>query len=156
MCLSADLGAETYGLTRSKELGARSRILFRFMRDWFSCLAVSRWFWSCNHWSAHFAFYIALTFFSTDMELKMVGILLEQSLLISRFVSSTLHDVFFYSADWDVFVCRFWCGICWIDRFERLGARTRIHAASCGIYFTRQRFCCFIITLIAGNRKFST
>ena len=32
-------------------------------------------------------FYIALTFFSTDMELKMVGILLEQSLLISRFVS---------------------------------------------------------------------
>ena len=34
-----------------------------------------------------------------QMELKMVGILLEQSLLISRFVSSTLHDVFFYSAD---------------------------------------------------------
>ncbi len=143
MFLSADLGAETYGLTRSKELGACSRILFCLMLDWFSCLAVSRWFWmnfwSCNHWSAHFAVYIALTFFSTDMELKMVGILLEQ-LLISRFVSSTLRDVFFYSADWDVFVCRFWCGICWIDRFERLGARTRIHAASCGIYFTRHNF----------------
>ena len=26
----------------------------------------------------------------------MVGILLEQSLLISRFVSSTLHDLFFF------------------------------------------------------------
>ena len=55
------------------------------------------------------------------------------------------------SADWDVVVCRFWCGTCWIDRFERLGARARIHAASCGIYYPSQRCCCLIITiLIAG------
>jgi hypothetical protein len=44
MCLSADFGAETYGLTRSKELGARIFIPlhagFRFMA--ISCLAVSR------------------------------------------------------------------------------------------------------------------
>jgi hypothetical protein len=47
-----------------------------------------------------------------------------------------------------VCVCRFSRGTCWIDRFERLGARTRIRAASCWIYFTGQRFCCLIITSI--------
>ena len=48
-------------------------------------------------------------------------------------------------------VCRFWCGTCWIDRFERFGALARIHSASCGIYFPSQRCCCLIITtLIAG------
>ncbi len=44
-----------------------------------------------------FAVHIALTFFSTDLEIKTVGISWKQSLSISisRFVSSTLHDFFF-------------------------------------------------------------
>ena len=35
-------------------------------------------------------------------------------------------------ANWDVFVCRFWCGNLWLDTFKRIG-RTFFYSSSCGI-----------------------
>ena len=44
-----------------------------------------------------------------------------------HFVNSPCF-VWYFFADWDVFVCRFLCGISRFDRFECVSSRSRIHA----------------------------
>ena len=146
MCLSADLGAETW------ELGARILIPLHAGLIYSASCGIDIHA-SPSPFQGDFdrvtidqliLLVTSLTFFSTGRSKFRRS---NHYFYLGSFINSP-WSVFIDSADWHVCVCRFSCGTCWIDRFERLGASTRIRAASCLIYFTQQSFCCLIIALI--------